>query len=110
VRTVVRLWLEDDRFQITEAMSGAGALELLAREPFDCGILDLHLTDMTGVDVLKSAHYAVSTPPWLVMTGNLSEETYHDLQALGITDDAILTKPIFDMRSITTKILAFTEH
>lgn len=107
VRSAVRAWLEDEHFQITEAMSGADALELLAKESFDCGILDLQLTDMSGVEVLKKAQYAVKSPAWLVMTGNLSEEMFQKLRELGIADDAILQKPIFNMQIITTKILKF---
>jgi hypothetical protein len=39
------------------------------------------------------------------MTGNLDEDTHQELRELGIADDAILQKPIFDMQIITTRIL-----
>lgn len=104
VRGSLLAWLEDDRFQISEAESGAEALELLATESFDCGILDLQLPDMSGVEVLKTARYAGKKPFWLVMTGNLDEETYQRLRELGVADDAILQKPIFDMQLISASI------
>jgi len=106
LRCAVREWLEDEQFQITEAMSGADALELLSKESFDCGILDLHLIDMSGVEVLKTAQYAGESPAWVIMTGNLGEEAYQELRALGIADDAILQKPIFDMQVITSRFLS----
>ncbi len=110
VRGAVRAWLEDEQFKITEAMSGAEALELLAKESFDCGILDLQLTDMSGVDMLKKARYSGSKPFWLVLTGNLGEGAYQELRELGIADEAILQKPIFDMQLITTRILRSIAH
>jgi CheY-like chemotaxis protein len=105
VRSAVRIWLEDEQFQIVEAASGAAALELLKNEPFDCCLLDLQLSDMSGVDVLKAARSGPRQPAWLVMTGNLDEETYQELKALAIDDAAILAKPIFDMDVLTGKIL-----
>lgn len=110
VRSAVLAWLEDDRFQVTEAKSGAAALELLAGEIFDCGILDLHLKDMSGVEVLKKAQCPGKSPVWLVMTGNLEKETYQELKELGIADEDILRKPIFDMQVISTKILKAVTH
>lgn len=105
VRSAVRDWLEDENFRVSEAKSGADALELLAKESFDCGILDLQLTDMSGVEVLKTARYAGEIPAWLVMSGNLGEVTYQELRELGVADDAILQKPIFDMQIFSTRIL-----
>lgn len=105
VRSAVRDWLEDEDFQVSEAKSGADALELLAKESFDCGILDLQLADMSGVEVLKAARYAGKIPAWLVMTGNLGGVMYQELRELGIADDAILQKPIFDMQTFSNRIL-----
>lgn len=104
VRTAVRIWLEDEQFQIDEAISGADALDRLATESFDCGILDLQLSDMSGVEVIKTAQYVDKSPDWLVMSGNLDAVTYEELRELGIADDSILQKPIFDMRIISTRI------
>ncbi len=110
VRGAMLAWLEDDRFQITEADSGAKALELLAEHCFDCGILDLNLRDMSGVEVLKSAQYAGRKPFWLLMTGNLDTETYQELKKLGFTDDVIMRKPIFNMQQLTTRLLNSLER
>jgi CheY-like chemotaxis protein len=110
VRSAILAWLEDDRFLITEANSGANALELLAEQCFDCGILDLNLKDMTGVDVLKSARYLGRKPFWLLMTGNLDTETYQDLRDMGFTADLILLKPIFNMQQITNLLLTAVAH
>lgn len=110
VRGAVQAWLEDEHFHITEAVSGADALELFTKERFDCVILDLQLNDMSGVDVIKTAQAAGNNPAWLVLTGNLGEDTYHELRTLGIADDAILQKPIFDMGVISAKIRGSVMH
>lgn len=107
VRGAVHAWLEDEHFHITEAMSGADALELLAQERFDCVVLDLRLNDMGGVDVIEAAQSMGNNPAWLVFSGNLGEDSYQELRALGIADDAILLKPIFDMSVISTRIRRF---
>ncbi len=107
VRGAVLAWLEDEHFHITEAMSGADALKLLARERFDCVLLDLRLNDMGGIDVIKTAQSTGNNPAWLILTGNLGEDTYQELRALGIPKDAILQKPIFDMGVISTRIRRF---
>lgn len=104
VRGAVRDWLEDEQFVITEAASGAEALALLAGEAFDCCILDLHLPDMTGTQVLAAARQAGSTSAWLVMTGRLDIETVQELHGLGVAAEAILVKPILDMQQISHTI------
>ena len=104
VRAAVRDWLTDEQFQLVEATSGADAVALLTRERFDCCILDLRLRDMSGVDVLTAVGQGDGNPAWLIITGNLDTDTYQALKGLGISDDAILAKPIFDMTVISSKI------
>ncbi len=45
--------LEERSVNITVATSGQQAIATLAREPFDCIVLDLGLTDMSGFDLLE---------------------------------------------------------
>ena len=108
VRSAMRDWLADDQFYIAEAVSGADALELLTREQFDCCILDVRLRDMSGIDVLNAVRHHETTPDWLIVTGDLDTETYQELKELGIADDAILSKPIFDMHVISARIRQLT--
>lgn len=110
VRGAVHAWLEDDHIHVTEAISGTDALEQLSQERFDCVILDLRLNDMGGVDVIKKAQATGKHLAWLVLTGNLGEDAYQELRALGIADDAILQKPLFDMGVISKKIRAVVVH
>ena len=45
--------LGHDDIDILSVETGSEALELLAKEPFDCVVLDLRLPDMTGFDLLN---------------------------------------------------------
>ena len=68
--------------QISEAASGAAALDLLRQERFDCMILDLSLPDMTGFELLGkiSQDSNVSKCPVVVYTGQtLTEEENTEL-------------------------------
>jgi HAMP domain-containing protein/CheY-like chemotaxis protein/signal transduction histidine kinase len=67
----IRELLGDEDIDITVASTGAEALEVLKKEPFDCVVLDLRLPDMSGFDVLKelSETPGVSDVPVVVFTG-----------------------------------------
>jgi len=51
------------------AAGGAEALELLAREPVDCVILDLEMPDLDGFEVLRRLAHKGSDTPVIVYTG-----------------------------------------
>jgi CheY-like chemotaxis protein len=52
-RFVVRGLLQDDRYVVREAQTGAEGLALIVSEPPDVVVLDLRLGDMTGIDLLE---------------------------------------------------------
>ncbi len=65
------------------AESGGEALKLLRTESFDCMILDLHLGDMTGFELLSRMEEdeTLSRPPVVVYTGkDLSKEELEKLE------------------------------
>ena len=50
-RLVFADWLRRAGYQVVEAATGADALALLSRSRFDLVLLDIHLPDMSGMDV-----------------------------------------------------------
>ncbi|TBR21906.1 hybrid sensor histidine kinase/response regulator [bacterium] len=60
-------------FDVSEAASLAGALALLAREPFDIVYLDLSLPDARGLATLKALRDAAPATPVVVVTGHGDE-------------------------------------
>lgn len=66
----------------TIVASGIKACQMIARESYDCIILDLNLPDTTGFHVLKnlSEDNAITLPPIIIYTGReLTKEEYHQL-------------------------------
>jgi CheY-like chemotaxis protein len=65
-----------------EAATGAEALAALRSAPFDCVVLDLGLSDMSGFDLLDRLHAeGVAVPPVIVYTGReLTREEADRLQ------------------------------
>jgi CheY-like chemotaxis protein/signal transduction histidine kinase/HAMP domain-containing protein len=49
----IRELLGYDDIDVIVADTGAKALDLVGKEPFDCAVLDLRLPDMTGFDILE---------------------------------------------------------
>jgi len=76
-REAIQLLIEDSRIKTTVVESGTAALRELAEHSFDCMILDLHLPDMSGFELLDrmGESEAHSYPPVIVYTGrDLSRE------------------------------------
>ena len=67
----IRELLGSDDIDVTVASTGAEALEVVARDPFDCVVLDLRLPDMTGFDIMERIRDipTLSDLPVVVFTG-----------------------------------------
>jgi two-component system, NtrC family, nitrogen regulation response regulator NtrX len=57
------------RYETLVATSGAAALDVLAREPVDCVILDLEMPGMDGFEVLREMDKRTHRAPVIVYTG-----------------------------------------
>ena len=53
IRTLLRLYLENENYQIIEAENGKQALELLKKEHVDLCLLDIMMPEMDGVETTK---------------------------------------------------------
>jgi len=53
IRALLRDFLEEEGYQVTEATSGQEALASLQENSHDLVLLDVRLPGMTGLDVLK---------------------------------------------------------
>ena len=72
--------------EIINAGSGQQALELLQREAPDCILLDHHLGDMTGTDVLNKINRGGVMTPVIMITGHGDEQLAVHAMRLGIYD------------------------
>ncbi len=70
-RTSIVSLLEHKDIAITTASTGAEAMQALLDRPFDCCVLDLHLPDMNGLDLLQrlQSESTLREVPIVVFTG-----------------------------------------
>jgi two-component system, OmpR family, KDP operon response regulator KdpE len=96
LRNVCRINLELDGYQVLEAASLADAGRMLAEEHVDAMLLDLHLGDGDGRDLLRSLGHR--RPPVALFTG--SEAIGPELRALA---EDVLAKP-FALEALTDTV------
>ena len=53
IRTLLRLYLENENYQIIEAENGKQALELLKKEHVDLCLLDIMMPEMDGMEAAR---------------------------------------------------------
>ncbi len=78
----IKLLLENDGIEITEAYSAEQAMDLMKKVQFDCVVLDLHLPGITGRELLLKMHESRTdkSPAVVINTGSeLTEEEYAEL-------------------------------
>jgi putative two-component system response regulator len=89
--------------QIQTATNGRGALKLAALNPPDIVLLDLHLRDLNGIEVIHGlrALNPVLYPLVIVLTGDTSARAKADVLSAGAKD--FITKP-FDNTEIVLRV------
>ena len=92
MREAMRLVLEHEGFEISEAADGASALERIHAEPPDLVFLDLNIPGSSGTDVLKKlkADPATADVRVIIVTATGEEGRSH-VMSLGA--DEYFTKP-----------------
>jgi DNA-binding response OmpR family regulator len=91
IRTVLRLALEDEGYEVVEAGDAQSGLEAFANTPPDLVLLDLRLPDRRGLDVCRDMRQTSSVPIIIVT----AQTDTHDLVAgLEAGADDYVTKPV----------------
>ena len=84
--------LQDADYQVELVADGQGGLELAAKGDFDVALVDIHLPDMEGMEVLRALREIDEDLKALIMTGQPSSETAIQAVRLGAFD--YLLKPM----------------
>ena len=71
---------------VTEAEDAAGALAQLAREHYDCTLLDYRMPGSDGLDVVRAARERGILVPFVMLTGFGDEQTAVELMKAGAAD------------------------
>jgi two-component system, NtrC family, response regulator AtoC len=92
VRGLLAAVLESDgAAKVTEAASGAEAMSFLGRDEFDVAVVDVHLPDHSGLEILRWARAAEIDTELIVLTGHADVETAVEAMRLGAYD--FIAKP-----------------
>lgn len=67
--------LEDERYEVSTALTGKRGLDMMAVQAFDLVLLDLMLPDISGLDVLKKVRLQDQITPVVMLTAYGSIET-----------------------------------
>ena len=62
IRSLLRLYLEKDGYQVLEAADGRSALSLLEKEEIDMALLDIMMPELDGFRVLKKLRETSNIP------------------------------------------------
>jgi two-component system KDP operon response regulator KdpE len=98
----IRLNLEHDGFQVSEAFNGAQAINRLRSNLPDLVLLDVMMPDIDGFEVLKIIR-EVSTVPVIMLTAKGEEEDR--IRGLELGADDYITKP-FSPRELVSRVRA----
>ncbi len=96
LRTLLRLTLPGDDFDVTEAADGTEALERLEQQPFDVVVLDWNMPRCSGGEVLVELKRRGMEIPVVVLTGERDVAKVAVARSLGAA--AFLTKPFSPLR------------
>lgn len=93
VRAYLRRLLLRSGYTVEESATASGAMELVRANPPDLVLLDLHLPDRSGHDVLEEIRAEPSTRllPVVMLTGAASPAEKMRAQGVGVTD--FIAKP-----------------
>src|SRR6266699_3883739 len=97
VRHLLREQLTRAGYKVKAAATGRDGLAMLDTGMFDIALIDIHLPDMTGIEVLKSAKQRDMDMDAVIMTGYPGLETAVQALRLGAYD--YLIKPL-DWKSL----------
>ncbi|GBE57374.1 transcriptional regulatory protein YycF [bacterium BMS3Abin01] len=94
--------MEQEGYEIVQAMDGEAALEQFHSQPFDLIVLDIMLPGKSGIDVCREIR-AGSTVPIIMLTAKSDE--FDKVLGLEIGADDYITKP-FSIREFRSRVKA----
>lgn len=91
-RLMLRAVLESDGYVVYEADDGLNAIEAVKKEFYDLILMDIRMSNISGIDALKEIKQISPGIPVLIMTAYASVETAVEALKSGAYD--YITKPI----------------
>ena len=91
LRYFLRLNLQVHGYQVTEAADGNTAMKFINQEAFDVALIDLQLTDMDGLDIMRYVRRMAPLTSVIILTGHATVDSAIEALRQGAHD--YLTKP-----------------
>jgi two-component system response regulator ResD len=103
LRSLVRLYLEQERFYVDEATNGRDALLKVNQQHYDLLVLDLMMPELDGWEVCRQIRRMGKDLPIIMLTAKTEVED--KLMGFDIGADDYISKP-FDPRELVARIQA----
>ncbi|HKJ88115.1 MAG TPA: ATP-binding protein, partial [Gammaproteobacteria bacterium] len=100
---VIGLILEKGGYRSRMAADGEEALRALEEETFDLAILDMHMPERSGTEVIKLYRFmelGQAPMPFVLLTANVTSDAVREAEDAGVA--AYLTKPVEARRLLET--------
>ncbi len=104
IRFTLESILEDEGYNIFNASNATEGLTISSEENIHLAIIDLHIPDMSGEDLILKIHDKKPEIKIIIHTGDMDYLIPQKLANLGLNQNQILTKPILDMDILIDKI------
>lgn len=91
LRYFLRLNLQDEGYNVSEAADGATAIRLIDHNQFDVALIDLHLADMNGLEIMRHLRKTSPETSVIILTGYATVDSAVEALRQGAHD--YLTKP-----------------
>lgn len=97
IRSLLRLYLEKDGYQVLEAEDGRAAISILENEGADMALLDIMMPGLDGYQVLKKLRESSNIP---VMVLSAKNQDADKILGLDLGADDYLAKPFNPMEAM----------
>lgn len=101
VNTCLSTWLEDEGFTVHCVSGGQEALLVLASTHIDVALVDLHMRDMNGEELITNGSAFHPATRFMIHTGKNSYKLPERLRKLG---HGVVYKPIVELKSFSVTI------
>jgi len=104
VRIIVNDYLKMANYSSYESETTEEALELIKKEKFDLAIVDINMPGISGEEFMLSAKKISPDIKFLIHTGSDHYKVSENLKKIGLSQEAVLFKPVEDMQVFKTTI------
>ncbi len=103
LRTILKLQLLSEDFEITEACNGAEGYQAVQEQTPDCVILDLMMPVLDGFGFLKRVRSIIAMTEVPIMILTASEDERNKVRGFQYQADSYMAKP-YDLEALTTEV------